>query len=336
MRIQPEQVTRTLERGLAAAWLIAGDETLLAGEAADAVRAKARAAGFAGRELFVTDRGFDWSEVAAASRTQSLFAERRILEVRMPTARPGKAGGAALAALAADPGPDNLLLVLSPRPEREAWSSAWLKAFEKHGVFVLTQPVEIGRLPQWIADRAARIGLRFADGAAELLAERIEGNLLAAQQEIEKLALLHADGPVGIDAVRAAVADSARYDVFQLAESALEGDAQRSLRILDGLRAEGAEPPLVLWALCRELRALADVRNGVAKPAHGVMAQRRDSMVRRAAKRMEGRPLEPWFRAAARIDRQAKGQAPGDPWTSLTGLVAALSGVGRLAAKPRG
>jgi DNA polymerase-3 subunit delta len=339
MRIHTDQVARTLEQGLARAWLIAGDEALLTGEAADAVRARARAEGFSGRELFVTDRGFDWSEVGAASRTLSLFAERRILEIRMPTPRPGKEGGAALAALAADPGPDNLLLVVTTRPEKETWSSAWFKAFEKQGVFVEAKPVEIGRLPQWIAARGARLGLSFEPGAAELLAERVEGNLLAAQQELEKLALLHADGRVDLEAVQDAVANSARYDVFQLGEAALAGDAARSLRILDGLRAEGAEPPLVLWAICRELRALADARNGVAKKAYGAMAERHEALVARAARRTAGQAIEPWFVAAARVDREFKGQAGksgGNAWTTLTGLVAAIAGCGLPAAAPQG
>jgi DNA polymerase-3 subunit delta len=330
MRIQAEQVARTLERGLARAWLIAGDEALLTDEAADAVRARARAEGFAGRDLFVTDRGFDWPALGAASRTLSLFAERRILEIRMPTPRPGKEGGAMLARLAADPGPENLLLVVTARPEKETWSSAWFKAFEKHGVFVQAMPVEIARLPQWIAARAARLGLAFEPGAAELLAERVEGNLLAAQQEIEKLALLYPGGRLDISAVQAAVANSARYDVFQLGESALAGDAARSLRILEGLRAEGAEPPLVLWALLRELRALAAVRSGVERKVYGAMAERHEELVRRAARRTAGQPVEPWFAAAARVDRQVKGQdgpGGGDAWTTLTGLVASISGV---------
>jgi DNA polymerase-3 subunit delta len=335
MRTQAEHIARTLEKGLASAWLIAGDEALLTGEAADAVRAAARAQGYAGRELFVTDRSFDWSEVSAASRTQSLFAERRILEIRMPTPRPGKEGGAVLAALAADPGAENLLLVVTTRPEKETWASAWFKSFEKHGILVLAQPVEIGRLPQWIAGRGAKLGLRFEKGAAELLAERVEGNLLAAQQEIEKLALLQKDGVVSIDAVQNAVANSARYDVFQLADAALAGDAPRSLRILEGLRAEGAEPPLVLWALCRDLRALADIRNGVAKRAYGVAAERHAALVERAARRIGREPIEPWFEAAARIDRQVKGQATGEAWTTLTGLVAALSGARLPVAMPR-
>ena len=158
MRTYTDQVARTLEKGLAPVWLIAGDEPLLTGEAADLVRARARKEGFTGRDLFVTDRSFDWSEVATASRTLSLFSERRILEIRMPTARPGKEGGAALAALAADPGPDNLVLVITTRPEKDAWSSAWLKAFEKHGVFVQSSPVEIGKAPA--VDFGARVESR--------------------------------------------------------------------------------------------------------------------------------------------------------------------------------
>src|SRR5687768_15405501 len=164
MRINVDQLPRTLDKGLARAWLIAGDEVLLTGEAADAVRARARREGYVGRELFVTDRSFDWSEILNASRTLSLFAERRIVEIRMPTPRPGKEGAAILADLAADPRPDNLLLIVTTKPEKEVWTSAWLKAFEKHGVFVQTAAVEIQRLPQWITERAGRLGLSFGSG----------------------------------------------------------------------------------------------------------------------------------------------------------------------------
>jgi DNA polymerase-3 subunit delta len=328
MRIQSDQLPKALEKGLARAYLIAGDEILLTGEAADAVRARARREGFTGRDLFVTDRSFDWSEVTNASRTLSLFAERRIVEVRMPTPRPGKEGAAVLAGLAADPGPGNLLLAVTTRPEKEAWQSAWLKAFEKHGVFVQTAAVDIQQLPQWILERAGRLGLGFDRGAAELIAERVEGNLLAAQQEIEKLALLHPGARLGAGEVEAAVANSARYDVFQLGEAALAGATARAQRILEGLRAEGAEAPLVLWALCRELRSIVDARNGVTAPAWGGAQERRRELVGRAVRRLQGQPIERWFEAAAHIDRQSKGRARGggDPWTSLAGLVATMSG----------
>lgn len=326
MRINTDQLAGSLDKNLAPVWLIAGDEALLTGEAADSVRARARAAGFTGREVFTTDRYFDWSELAASTHALSLFSERRIIEVRMPTPRPGKEGGAVLASLAADPGPDTLLLVVTTRPEKDTWSSAWFKAFEKHGVFVQAMPVEISRLPRWISTRAARQGLSFERAAAELLAERVEGNLLAAHQEIEKLALLHAGRLISVDEVLAAVANSARYDVFQLGEAALEGDVPRALRILEGLRAEGVEPPLVLWALCRELRALADARKGPVRQGYGPQAERRETLMKRAVRRTSGQPLEPLFAAAAGVDRQIKGVARGKPWTSLTGLVAAFAG----------
>lgn len=327
MRIDTDQLPKALEKPLANAWLIAGDDPLLTGEAADAIRAQARARGFSGRELFTTDRGFDWSDLLASSQSLSLFSERRILEVRMPTPRPGKEGGAVLARLAADPPPDTLLLVTTTRPEGATYSTAWFKAFEQHGAVVLAWPVEIARLPRWISERAARCGLVLDAEGAALLAERVEGNLLAAHQEIEKLALLHPRGKLGYEEVQNAVANSARYDVFQLGEAALEGDAARSLRILEGLRAEGTEAPLVLWALCRELRSLAETRaNPGAPQGYGRQAERRAALLKRAVQRMAGKSLEPLFVSAAYADRQIKGRGRGDAWISLTAIVAALAG----------
>ena len=328
MRTTTNELARQFERKLASAWLVCGDEPLLVGEAADAIRARARAEGFAGRELFFVERGFDWSELLASSQSLSLFSERRIIELKMPNPRPGKEGGAVLAQLVSDPAPDTLLLLVTGRPERETYSTAWFKAFEKHGMVVQSWPVEIGQLPQWIIARAGRHGLVIDLEGAQLLAERVEGNLLAAHQEIEKLALLHAGGDVSADDVLAAVANSARYDVYQLGEAALGGDAGRSLRILDGLRAEGAEPALVLWALCRDLRSLAEARrNPGAGTGYGRQAERRAALLARALKRTAGQPLTPFFVDAGRIDRQVKGLRHGDPWTGLTGLVAALAGV---------
>lgn len=328
MRITTDQLTRTLDKAPAPAWLVAGDEPLLVGEAADAIRARARAEGYAGRDLFFVERNFEWADVLASGQSLSLFAERRIIEIRMPSPRPGKDGGAVLAKLASDPAPDTLLLVITGRPERDTYNTAWFKAFETSGVVVQSWPVEIGRLPQWVADRARRRGVAIDSEGAELLAERVEGNLLAADQEISKLALTHAGGAVSAEDVFAAVANSARYDVFQLGEAALDGDASRSLRILEGLRAEGAEPALVLWALCRELRALADARrNPGASRGYGRHAERRAALLARAASRTAGQPLAPLVVGAGRIDRQIKGLGHGDPWTGLTGLVAALAGV---------
>ncbi len=328
MRVSTDQLARTLEKKLAPVWLVSGDQPLLVGEAADAIRARARAGGYTGRDLFFVERNFDWSELLASSQSLSLFAERRIIELKMPSPRPGKDGGAVLAQLVTNPAPDTLLLVVTGRPERDTWSTAWFKAFEKNGVVVQSWPVEIGQLPQWIIARAGRHGLAIEPDGARLLAERVEGNLLAAHQEIEKLALMHAGGTVSVDDVLAAVANSARYDVYQLGEAALDGDAERSLRILDGLRAEGAEPALVLWAFCRDLRALAAARaDPGAAAGYGHQAERRAALLERALRRTEGQPLGPHFIAAGRVDRQIKGLGQGNPWTGLTGLVAAFAGV---------
>ena len=327
MKISADRLGQQLDSSTAVAWLVSGDEPLLVGEAADAIRAHARQQGYTGRETFFVEPRFDWSAVHGASQALSLFAERRILEVRLPTARPGIEGGAVLAALAADTPPDTFVLVVTARLERDAARSAWVKSFDQHGVVVQAWPVEIGRLPDWIAARARTHGLEVDLDGARLLAERVEGNLLAANQEIEKLALAHRQGRIGEDAVAEAVANSARYDVFKLGEAALAGDAPRTLRILEGLRGEGTEPTLVLWVLCREIRALAEARGGGSPPAHGWHAQQRSKLLGAAARRRGRAPLGPLIAHAARIDRAIKGRGPGDAWDELAWLAARLAGV---------
>jgi DNA polymerase-3 subunit delta len=331
MRAYADQLDRLLEGTLAPAWLVVGEEPLQFNEAADRIRARAREQGYADREIFDIDRRFDWNELAAAGRSLSLFASRRILELRMSTSGPGADGGAVLKELASDPPPDTIILMLLPqRPDGSLWSSGWASALEKHGHVVQAWPVDIDRLPQWIATRARRHGLELDRDAAALLAARVEGNLLAAHQEIEKLALTHGAGKLDEDAVAEAVADSARFDIFKLGEAALAGDAARSLRILDGLRAEGAEPTLVLWLLCRELRAVAAERRnpGGGVQGRGPQAQRRAAAVGSAARRLDGARLRSLVHLAARADRAIKGRGEGRPWEELEALVASLAGVG--------
>jgi len=328
MRLSADRLGQQLESSTATAWLVVGDEPLLVGEAADAIRARARQRGYTGREAFFVERYFDWGAVQGASQALSLFAERRILEIRMPTARPGIEGSAVLARLAADTPPDTWVLVVTARLDRDAAKSAWVKSFDQHGVVVQAWPVEIGQLPDWITARARSHGLDLETAGAQLLAERIEGNLLAAHQEIEKLALTHGPGRVSEEEVAAAVANSARYDVFKLGEAALAGDAARTLRILDGLRGEGTEPTLVLWVLCREIRALAEARTaGQGGPAHGWQGQKRLKLLDAAVRRMRRTPLGPLIGHAARVDRAIKGRGPGDAWDELAWLAARLAGV---------
>ena len=336
MRIRADQLPRELASTLKPVWLVSGDEPLLVGEAADAIRSRAREEGYAEREAFFVEGRFDWSVVQGSGQSLSLFASRRVLDIRLPTPRPGVDGGKVLAELVSDPPPDTIVLVVTGRVERDALASAWFKAFEQHGVVVQVWPVEIAELPRWVSTRAARHGLELGLAAARLLAQRVEGNLLAAHQEIEKLALTHPPGVVDEDEVAAAVANSARYDVFQLGEAALGGDIVRALRILEGLRGEGTEPPIVLWLLCREIRALAAARRGGGgAQAWGKQAERRARALDAAVHRTAGQRLGPMVSQAARADRCIKGVDAGDPWDELAALVATLAGVRMPLAAPR-
>jgi len=326
MRLNPEQLEHALARGLAAVYLVSGEEPLLVGEAADAIRGAARAAGYADRRVFFIDKGFDWDELRQATQSLSLFADRRLFELRMPSGKPDK-GAQMLVDLAARPPPDVVCLVIADKLDKKASDTPWVRAFEKHGAWVPVWPVDTAALPAWLRGRAAALGVAIEPEAAQLIVDRVEGNLLAAKQELEKLALL-ADGKrIGKELVLRSVGDSARYDVFQLGEAAAAGEAQRALRILLGLKSEGVEPTLILWALIRELRGLWQARerqrlrsnaragwNLAATPSPQALA------------RIGTVPLARLMRQAHHTDRVIKGLAGGDAWTAITGLAGALAG----------
>lgn len=325
MKLSIDTLAGHLARDLRGAYLVSGDEPLLAGEAADAIRRRARELQYTERQVFFVERGFDWNTLRGESQSLSLFAERRILEVRLPTGKPGD-GAEVLKSMVTDPPPDQLLLVVSGKLERAALQSSWVKAFERHGAWLPVWPIEIERLPDWIARRLRKHGLEPDASAARLLAERVEGNLLAAQQEIEKLALLVKPGPLDASTLAQAVANSARYDVFQLAEAALQADAARALRILAGLRAEGVEATLALWALGRDIRALwqrLDERTaGESRSAW----QRPNPAFESAARRLRPPAVRALMAEALQVDRTIKGRRKGDPWDALERLVARLAG----------
>lgn len=320
MKLTFDSLAGHLGRDLKSAYLISGDEPLLSGEAADAIRVRAREQGYTERQVFFVERGFDWNALRGESQSLSLFAEKRILEVRLPTGKPGE-GAAILESIVTDPPPDQLLLVVSGKLERATLQSGWVQAFERHGVWLPVWPIDIERLPEWIARRLRARGLEPDAAATRLLAERVEGNLLAAQQEIEKLALLVKPGTLDAETLAHAVASSARYDVFQLSEAALQGDAERALRILAGLRAEGVEPTLTLWALNREIRALWQrllPQSGWQRPSPAL-----EAAARRVTKPAAIRSL---IAEALLVDRTIKGRRRGDPWDALERLVARLAG----------
>ncbi len=264
MQVRADQLEAQLSKSLAPLYVVHGDEPLIALESADAIRAAARKAGCSERELFIAERYFDWSELLNAGASQSLFGERKIVELRLPTGKPGTEGAAAIERYCAVLNPDCVTLVTLPRLDKAGQNSRWFLALSAAGVVVEVWPMDRARLPEWIAARLARARQRAGPETLQFLAERVEGNLLAAHQEVQKLALLLPEGELQLEDVQAAVTSVARYDVQGLVEALLSGDTARYARVLEGLRGEGEAPTFVLWALAEELRGLARIHTGVA------------------------------------------------------------------------
>ena len=339
MRLRPEQLTAHLRKTLAPLYLVFGEEILLASESADAIRAAARKRGHTERECLTVDSGFDWNALRQLAASPSLFAERRLLELRLGNAKPGDAGAKALSEYAAHPADDAVLLVTAAKCDWNTQKSRWFLALDAAGVVVPALPVESGQLPGWIERRLRERGLNPTPEAVLLLSERVEGNLLAAAQEIEKLALLAGDSPLTVDAILAAVGDSARYSIYDFVEAALRGQAERVTRILNALRGEGMEPILANWALYREIRvlnALAFARDQRQSPdtvfaafaARGeIVWDKRKPPLLQALRRLTLTDCQRLLRACARTDRMIKGIEPGLTWDAL--LLSSLRLAGR-------
>ncbi len=339
MKIKANQLQSHLKKNLAPCYLVTGDEHLLVDEALDSIRQASRDNGFSSRESHVATTGFDWAQFEGSTSNLSLFAEKRIVELRLPTGKPGKAGGIAITTLVERLGPDLMLIVSAPKLERRAAASKWAKTIDSHGVTVPVWPIGLRELPAWIAERMRRTGLQPDRGAVALIADRVEGNLLAAGQEIEKLRLLLGEGSVSADDVSNAVADSSRFDVYKLIDAALSGDAQRAIRILGGLRAEGVEAVIVMWALTRELRLLAGLADAVSRRVDlGAAMQKagvwrsRQGLVRSCVGRRGHGDFYRLLKAVGRADAAAKGQSAADPWQLAADIVISLSLGGKRAA----
>jgi DNA polymerase-3 subunit delta len=333
VQISAEQLARQLASGLRPVYVVHGGEPLQTGEVVDAIRAGARGRGFSERLAFEPVADGDWAAIETEAASPSLFAPRRLLEVRLPGSRPGNTGAAALTRLAGHPAPDVLLLVVLGKLESKQRGAAWLEALDRAGVSVPTRPVAPAEMPSWATARARRAGLELTAEAAALLSERTQGNLLACAQEIEKLALLHPGARVDAREVLASAGESARYDVFDLVDGVLAGDARRSARVLQGLRGEGVEPPLVVWALAREVRTMAAISRGLARgePAARLFGRYRVWEGRKPAVRaaLDRHDPERWLgflRRLGRIDRMIKGLEPADPWVELSRLALAVAG----------
>ena len=331
MQLRFAQLAPHLAKAVAPLYVVYGDEPLLAIEAGDLIRSAARASGCVDREVLVAEPGFKWEAFSSASRNLSLFGARRLVDLRIPSGKPGVEGARALEAYAADLDPDAVTLITLPRLDRAAQTSAWFAALERAAVVVAVQPVERNDLPRWVAERLARSGQRASADTLKFLADTTEGNLLAAQQEIDKLALLLPEGELDPDAVEQAVADVARFDVFELSEAWLAGDAGRALRILGVLESGGEGIPLIVWQLGEDLHALAAVLEATASGVPIAAALRtvrvwgkRQAALERAARRVDPEALPGLLARLALLDALAKGIGRGNAWDELRSLTLGL------------
>ena len=324
MQLKAQSLASDLARTLRPVYVIHGDEPLLVLECAQAVIGAATRAGFADREVMVADTGFAWAEVASANQSMSLFGSKRVIDLRLPTGKPGTEGARVLEAIGGNPSPDNVLLIRSPRFDRTGLSSVWFGALEEAGASVAVFPLERSDLPRWIGERLARNKQRAGGEVLEYLADLTEGNLLAAQQEIDKLALLLPQGELTLEAIEAVVANVARYDNAELSEALLSGDVPRVCRILAGLESEGESVVFVLWQVTEDTHALIAiaqaVENGQRLPdalRNARVFGKRQSAMERAARRVDGRALAALLPELALLDRVSKGIGRGDIWDAL-------------------
>lgn len=327
MRVDSEKLPAHLQRSLKPLYTIYGGEALLALEAGDRIRFTAREAGYGEREVMIAETGFNWARLASFGANLSLFSARRLLELRIPSGKPGTEGSEALQRFCASLPADVLVLILLPKLDRPTLTSKWFSALERAGVAVAAEPVERGRLPQWIAGRLALQKQRADAATLSFIAEKVEGNLLAAHHEVQKLGLLFPLGDLDLDSVKNAVLDVARFDVFKLNEALFEGDPARLIRFLDGLRGEGIAPPLVLWALSEEIRILLQIKTGMesGRPIDDLMREyriwgARQKLLPQAIQRYGRELLEDALLESAAIDRLIKGLTKGDPWERLARL----------------
>ncbi|MGN6388052.1 MAG: DNA polymerase III subunit delta [Burkholderiaceae bacterium] len=331
MQLRIDALETHLAKTLAPLYVVSSDEHLLALEAADRIRAAARAQGITEREVLTVERSFKWGELLAANRSQSLFGDRKLIELRMPTGKPGRDGGQALQDYAGALSPDNVTLIALPKLDWATQKAAWVGALQQAGVWIEIPLVERAQLPAWIGARLAAQRQRADRETTEFIADRVEGNLLAAHQEIRKLGLLYPEGALGFDQVHDAVLNVARYDVFKLNEAMLAGDAARFTRMVEGLKGEGEALPLVLWALAEEIRTLLKLKSGVARgqPLGGLLKELRirgprERLMDGALRRLPLPLLREALRDAAQVDRMVKGLRAkafaGDPWDALLQL----------------
>jgi DNA polymerase-3 subunit delta len=340
MQLRGEQLAAHLERELRPLYVLYGDEPLLVLEAADVIRAKARQQGYSEREVLTVLPQFDWGQLLAAGGNMSLFGDKKLIDLRIPTGKPGKEGSAALQQWCQRLSPDNLLLITLPELDWREEKAVWFTALANAGVALKLNAPPLAELPGWLAGRLRRQQQSADMDSLKFIAERVEGNLLAAHQEIQKLGLLHPTGQLSATQIRDAVLNVARYDIDGLREALLAGDMARLTRTLDGLMQEGEAPPLVLWAMSEEIRALATIRSGIdaGRPIDQLLKDAkvwgpRQAPVKKALQRLDTASLEAALQHAGRIDRLAKGIGQGNLWEEFLRLGLSLCSSGKSAAR---
>lgn len=347
MRLRADQLKASLERGLAPVYLVSGDEPLQVQECLDELRAAARAEGYSDRVVLDVDARFDWGTLRSLGENLSLFAERRVIDLRFSGTKPDKKGQEAIKQAVEQPNPDHLLLISAPRMDKRSFSSGWLKAIDSAGAIVQVWPVDAKRLPAWVTRRAKAAGLKLSAEAARLIAERSEGNLLACAQELDKLKLLHGDRPVDVEDVLASTTDSARFGAFDLVDCVLEGNATRAVRITIALKDEGLDPLQVLGPLAWMLRSVHEISmrvdagdslDRVLSMGKFAVWRRHQPALQHALERNAPQSWRDFILRAGEIDRLAKGSGRRaewgvkryreEAWDALVALAVAVCGVG--------
>ena len=334
MKVYPADLSSTLARQLHAMYIVSGDEPLQQNEVCDAIRAAAKKQNYTERHVLNVDKGFDWEQFLAISNSMSLFADRQLIELRMPTGKPGDVGTKVLTEYAENPSPDCVVMLICGKIEKQTQKTKWFTQLESNAVFIQIWPIEVAQLSGWIQNRARSKGMKLTPAAVQFMVDSLEGNMLAASQELDKLFLLYGDTEIDDDAVIDAVSDSARYDLFGLVDTSLSGDAKRVARMMQGLRGEGVEPVLVTWALSREIRSLIPMAVSVSsgkRPeqvvSHPSVWAKRKPLVAAALKRHSATNLQQMLQHAAKIDRIIKGLSAGNVWDELLQLALSLAGV---------
>lgn len=331
MRLKPDQLNAALQKKLAPVYFISGDEPLQLGEMADAIRKAARKAGFETREVFSVETGFEWKELTVSAGSLSIFSDKKIIDLRLLSGTPGPDGSKALSAYCERLPEDTLLLITAGKVTSEAFKSRWLQTLDKAGIIIQVWPLERQDLIPWLQQRMQRRGLHVETEGLRILASRIEGNLLSAVQEIEKLYGLYGAGNLSNQQIFDAVADSSRYDVFKLVDSVLAAGVNRIFKVLSGLKAEGNAAPVVLWALTREARVLLKIKLALAQGQNkesfknNQIRDKRKQLINDALNRLSESDLNKILVLSAKADRQIKGQQEGDAWETVLAICLMLA-----------